>query len=68
MPFSALIGVHHALKAVPDYFGGYTLNPLVDLYAYVGGDQPLPGSKAFAADQRASGTNAVLWHDPSMIL
>ena len=68
MPFSHLMAIHHVIKAVPDYFGGYMLNPLADLYAYPGGDKPLRGSRAFVADQRASGTNAVLWRDPSMIL
>lgn len=45
----------------------YALNPL-DYAANATAGDPLKGGRGFVSDQRASGLNAVLWRDPSMIL
>lgn len=68
MPFSALVNIAAVSRAAPETFGGFIANPLGDLFAVPGAIGPLPGSKTFVRDQRASGINAVLWRDPSMIL
>lgn len=68
MPFSHLMFVANVTKVAPDHFGGYSISPLYDLFANPGGVGPLKGSNQFVTDQRASGSNAVLWRDPSMIL
>jgi hypothetical protein len=68
MPFSQLVNVHNVTRVAPDIFGGISLNPLTDMFRNPGGDGPLKGAFLFVRDQRASGINAVLWRDPSMIL
>lgn len=70
VPFSAIVAMHNIVRVMPSAFGGvgfdYPRNPL-DYYGSAA-FEPLAGSRAFVTDQRASGGNAVLWRDPSMIL
>lgn len=66
--FAALMNDHlsGAVLRNVDSDVSYSFNPLD--YAGLGVLEPLKGSRAFVTDQRASGMNAVLWRDPSMIL
>ena len=68
IPFAQLVNISNVTRVAPAIFGGYSLNPLTDLFVNPGGTGPLNGSMRFVRDQRASGLNAVLWRDPSMIL
>ncbi len=68
MPFSQLVHIANVTRVTPEVFGGFQLNPIGDLFRNPGGAEPLKGATLFARDQRASGPNAVLWRDPSMIL
>lgn len=68
IPFSQLVNIANVTLVAPEVFGGFELNPIADLFANPGGTGPLAGAKLFVRDQRASGLNAVLWRDPSMIL
>lgn len=67
MSFSELAAIHNVTRVAPDSFGGFAATP-IDLFRDPGGGMILRGAFNFVREQRASGINAVLWRDPSMIL
>lgn len=68
---SQMVAAHNIGGVERRFTGGAGLlspfDPL-DYATTTGSAEPLKGANLFVRDQRASGLNAVLWRDPSMIL